>query len=108
MLKIDSDNNITLTRGDTLTLTLELTKDGEAYTPLEDDAIRFALAKGYAGAPGYELIAEATVENMTIVLPAEQTTLDYGTYNYDVQITHGDGSVDTFISASLKIIGEVA
>ena len=108
MLKIDSDNNITLTRGDTLTLTLELTKDGEAYTPLEDDAIRFALAKGYAGAPSYELIAEATVENMTIVLPAEQTTLDYGTYNYDVQITHGDGSVDTFISASLKIIGEVA
>lgn len=29
MLKIDNENNITITKGDTLTLTLNLKKDGQ-------------------------------------------------------------------------------
>lgn len=60
MLTIDGNNNITLTRGDTLTLTVELTKDGETYTPEEGDVIRFALSKGYLGEPGYEFKAVNT------------------------------------------------
>ena len=36
-----------------------------------------------------------------------ETALDYGTYNYDIEITHDDGTVDTFISAKLTITGEV-
>lgn len=49
MLSIDGNNNITLTRGDTLTLTLSLVKDGAAYEPYETGAIRFALSKGSDG-----------------------------------------------------------
>lgn len=109
MLNIDANNNITLTRGDTLTLTVGLTKDGEAYTPEEGDVIRFALAKGYETDYGYELLLTKTIPNdtLTFTLTSEQTQLAYRAYNYDIQVTHSDGCVDTFISAKLTITGEV-
>ena len=109
MLKIDGNNNITLTRGDTLTLTVELTKDGEAYTPEEGDVIRFALAKGYETDFGYELLITEVIPNdtLTFTLTSTQTQLAYRAYNYDIQVTHSDGCVDTFISAKLTITGEV-
>ena len=109
MLSIDSNNNITLTRGDTLTLTVELTKDGEPYTPEQGDVIRFALAKGYETEVGYELYVSEVIPNdtLTFTLTSTQTQLSYRTYNYDIQVTHSDGCVDTFISAKLTITGEV-
>ena len=40
-------------------------------------------------------------------MPATETKkLQYQTYNYDVEITHGDGCVDTVISGKLTITGE--
>lgn len=109
MLNIDGNNNITLTRGDTLTLTVELTKDGEAYTPAEGDVIRFALSKGFLGEPGYEFKLDKTIPNdtLTFTLDSAETALDYRSYYYDIQVTHGDGCVDTFISAKMTITGEV-
>lgn len=109
MLKIDRGQNITITRGDTLSLTLELTKDGEPYTPVEGDALRFAISKEYEGAAGYELILEKAIptNTLTFTLTSTQMKLAYGEYNYDVEITHPDGAVDTFISARLKVTGEV-
>ena len=109
MLNIDGNNNITLTRGDTLTLTVALTKDGEAYTPEAGDVIRFALSKGYLGEPGYEFKLDKTIPNdtLTFTLSSTETALDYRAYNYDIQVTHDDGCVDTFISAKLTITGEV-
>lgn len=109
MLTIDGNNNIILTRGDTLTLTVELTKDGEPYTPEQTDVIRFALSKGYLGEPGYEFKLDKTIPNdtLTFTLSSTETALDYRAYNYDIQVTHDDGCVDTFISAKLTITGEV-
>lgn len=109
MLKIDTSNNITLTRGDTLTLTVALTKDGEAYTPGQGDVIRFALGTTYKTQFGYELLIEKVIPNdtLTFTLTSAQTELDYKAYVYDIEITHPDGCVDTFISAKLKITGEV-
>ena len=109
MLNIDANNNITLTRGDTLTLSIDLTKDGQPYAVMSADVIRFALSKGYEGEAGYEFILEKVIphETLTFTLSAAETELAYRTYNYDVQITHEDGSVDTFISAKLTITGEV-
>lgn len=109
MLSIDGNNNITLTRGDTLTLTVELTKDGEPYTPEAGDVIRFALAKGYETEFGYELLITEVIPNdtLTFTLSPTQTQLEYRVYNYDIQVTHSDGCVDTFISAKLTITGEV-
>lgn len=109
MLRIDNQNNITLTKGDTLTLTVTLKRNGEDCTPEEGDVIRFACSKGYVGEVGYKLMFEATIPNdtLTVTIPTETTSaLDYKTYNYDVEVTHGDGSVDTVIVALLTITGE--
>lgn len=120
MLAIDAQNNITLTRGDTLTLTVTLLKEVapvppateptiEPYVPTADDAIRFAVSEGYKGEPGYELKLSKPIpyDTLTFTCSSTETTIDYGTYNYDVEITHDDGTVETFISAKLKITGEV-
>ena len=109
MLSIDGNNNITLTRGDTLTLTVGLTKDGETYIPEQGDIIRFALSKGYETDFGYELLITEVIPNdtLTFTLTSTQTQLEYKSYNYDIQITHPDNCVDTFISAKLTITGEV-
>lgn len=105
-----SDNNIILTRGDTLTLTVALEQDGETYEIQEGDTLRFACSQGYLGEPAYVLKIEKQIptDTLTFTVTAEETgALDYREYNYDVELTHDDGSVDTVISAKLKIIGEV-
>ncbi len=120
MLTIDGNNNITLTRGDTLTLTVTLLHEVdpvppateptiEPYTPEEGDVIRFAVSKGYKTEPGYELKLSKDIPNNTLTFSCSsaETALDYRTYNYDVEVTHADGCVDTFISAKLTITGEV-
>ena len=40
-----SGSNITLTRGDTLYLTVLMTKNGVNYTPVEGEKVRFAMKK---------------------------------------------------------------
>jgi hypothetical protein len=120
MLKIDGNNNITLTRGDTLTLTVEplhkvdpvapaTEPTWEPYTPEEGDVIRFALGKGFKTEPGYELILSKNIPNdtLTFTCSSTETSIPYRAYNYDVEITHADGCVDTFISGRLVITGEV-
>lgn len=108
MLTIDKSNNITLTRGDTLTLTVSLLEDNAPYVPTEGDSIRFAVSKGYKGQSDYALKLSKTIPNDTLTFTclSEETELDNAVYNYDVEITHEDGCVDTFISGNLTITGE--
>lgn len=119
MLNIDAQNNITLTRGDTLTLTVTLLHEVdpvppateptiEPYVPVEGDVIRFAVSKGYKSEPGYELqfAKEIPHDTLTFTASSTETSLEYRTYNYDVELTHADGCVDTFISGKLTIVGE--
>ena len=119
MLKIDGNNNITLTREDTLTLTVTLLHEVdpvppateptiEPYVPVEGDVIRFAVSKGYKGEPGYELKFSKVIPHDTLTFTASstETSLEYRTYNYDVELTHTDGCVDTFISGKITIVGE--
>ena len=119
MLKIDDNMNIELTRGDSLRLTVELLKKvdpvppateptWEPYVPQEDDVIRFAVSKGYKNESGYELQFKVTIPHDTLRVEAgpDKTALNYYEYNYDVEITFADGTVDTFISGKFKIIGE--
>lgn len=120
MLKIDNQQNITLTRGDTLTLTVALYHEVppvppateptvEPYVPEEGDVIRFAVSKGYKGEVSYELKTSKEIphDTLTFTVAAADTALDYGDYYYDIEITHTDGCVDTFISGRLTITGEV-
>jgi len=108
MLTIDGQNNIALTRGDTCTIVISMTKNGNPYLPVEGDSIRFAISKSYATEKGYRLIMEKPIstDTLQIYLSSEETKLPDGTYNYDIEITHEDGAVDTFISATFTIEGE--
>lgn len=110
MLRINN-NDITLTRGDTLTLTVTLTNmDGEPYEPESGDSIRFAVSTGYFGDSNYALHFEQSIpaDSMTFTMPATETgNLEYKEYNYDIEITHSDGCIDTVISGKLTITGEV-
>lgn len=110
MLVIEAGNVIKITRGDTLTLTVDISKDGETYTPIEGDAVRFAVSKGYVGQKGYQLILTQNIplDTLTFTIDAETTQgLTDQKYNYDVQMTHANGSVDTFISSALILLDEV-
>ena len=114
MLTIDGDK-IKLTRGDTLVLTIGIrvkTSDAdedEEYETQEGDSCRFALSKSYLSREDYEFILEKNIpmDSRTFTLTSEETKLDYGTYRYDVQLTYADGRVETFISSTLTITGEV-
>lgn len=121
MLIIDDKNYIRLTRGDTMTMDVALYQivppvppatepTREPYEVQPGDSIRFAISKGYVGETAYELMISKTIPNDTLrftITSAESKLLDYREYNYDVEITHADGTVDTFISSKIKIIGEV-
>ena len=107
MLRIDKNNNLTLTRGDTLTLkctplvTDEETGEKTEYEPQEGDTFRFAISKGYEGETPIEL------RTWLATIPASETKkLNYETYNYDCEVTHADLTVDTYISGKITITGE--
>lgn len=109
-------NKITLTRGDTLIAQVGILQDGEAYTPVEGDVVRFALKHAEMTADKSAFIDvnpifTVTIPNDTLLLriESEQTkALAFGKYVYDVQITFADGRVDTFIAnAPLTLTPEV-
>ena len=102
-------HKITLTRGDSMTLKLTLKKDGDDYEIQEGDSIRFAMSKYYLGEDGYELIKEKTIptDTLELFLSAEDTKVEPREYNYDIQMSHQDGTIDTFISSTITITKEV-
>lgn len=111
MLTIGSNNKITLTRGDTAILKIAITdKEGEAYTPGVGDEIRFAMKKNYTD-ENVLVRAEAVIDGSDItitILPEHTKFLAYGSYKYDIQLTTGDGVVDTFIDrATIELTEEV-
>ena len=105
-------NTIRLTRGDTLLVQLELTKNGEEYIPQAGDEIRFALKHKIMKSDGSDYEDDAplvykVIPNDTLVLRIDSTDtkeLPFGDYVYDLQITYGDGIVDTFITNSSFIL----
>lgn len=98
---------ITLTKGDSFYCQLSLTKDGESYTPEQGDVIRFAMKKKYWD---QETIIEKVIPNDTLLLALtpQETNIDIGNYEYDMEITFANGDVDTFINQkTFSIVPEV-
>ena len=102
--------NITLTRGDTLYITVNIFKDGEVYTPAEGDVIRFAMKRKYKDSDEDVLIVK-TIPNDTLLLkiePEDTKELPMGkTYVYDIQLTDANGNIDTFILGNFTVSEEV-
>lgn len=101
MIQIDSSFNIRMTRGDTFIRTFSFKKNGQPFTPNPNDKIRFAMSKGFLGQSSYSLILVKEIPIDTLVWrldPKDTKNLPYGKYNYDVEITYVDGSVETFLN----------
>ena len=101
------NNVIKLTQGDSLTTKVSITDaDGNEYIPLQQDSIRFALKKNYTDKT---VLINKVIPNDTLILHLDSTDtkpLKPGEYRYDIQITMGDGTVDTFIDRQKFIITE--
>lgn len=101
---------IKMTRGDTLkTFVTLLTSEGQEYIPAPNDHIRFAMKKTYKDAEPL-ILKEIPNNTLELVLnPSDTKSLDApGSYVYDIEITYGNGDVDTFIhKAKLMLTEEV-
>ena len=109
MIKING-TTITMTRGDTLRLVLTLKdEDGNTYTPLPGDQIRFAMKHVYDDANPL-ILKDIPNDSLELVINPEDTKNlpQPSTYVYDMQITYENGDVETFIDkAKLKLTEEV-
>ena len=107
-------NRITLTRGDTLRVKVEIIKNEELYYPTSGDRVRFALKHPELLPDGSDykdvdpiIIKDIPYDTMILELePADTKTLAFGRYVYDIEITFEDGTVDTFITAAPFVLTE--
>jgi hypothetical protein len=100
-------NQIFLTRGDTLILTLALSNsDGSEYVPAEGDSIFFRLKK-FATYPN--LLIEKEIDTSTMILQlneADTAGLAFGDYHYEIEVVTAGGMHDTVIADELFTIGK--
>lgn len=97
MLNIDENNNITLTRGDSASIAVDLKNpDGSEYTLQTGDVLLFTVK--------YNCITEDIIIQKDIssdgvinLNPADTNDLLYDVYFYDVQLTRANGAVNTVI-----------
>lgn len=102
MIRIDG-TTITMTRGDTLSLTIGVKQGEEDYQVQEGDVIRFAMKRSYSDAEPL-IVKQIGTDDLALQLDPEDTKdLPFGSYVYDIEITMEDGTVDTFI-AEAKIV----
>ena len=100
-----TNNTITMTRGDSLSLELSLMNGENVYTPEEDDAITFEVLN--FPYDGEDPVLTKTIPNDTLLLelaPEDTASLGVGAYYYNMRITFADGYVDTFISNACLLL----
>lgn len=97
MLNIDENNNITLTRGDSASISVALKNpDGTDYILQSGDELLFTVK--------YNCITEDIIIQKDIstdgiinLVPSDTAALLYDIYFYDVQLTKANGDVNTVI-----------
>ena len=106
MLKVEN-NVISMTRGDTALLNVEITNDlGEIYELEEGDICELTVKK-YTSSDNV-LIKKNVVNGEIKISPDDTRNLDYGQYVYDVQVTMANGDVATVIPPSpFNVLEEV-
>lgn len=109
MLKIEN-NTISLTRGDSMIVTIDLKNNcGEAWVPEPGDSVRFVM-KSPQALDSEPLIEKSisTIDMALRLVPADTKQLAVGSYVYDVEVTFADGFVDTVINKeTFKVLAEV-
>lgn len=92
------DGVISLTRGDTAYLSLNLTNnDGEPYEFKNGDTVTLSVKKDYEDVENY-LFQKVVAAGDTIVIePQDTKPYEYGRYVYDVQVNTAVGEVFTVL-----------
>lgn len=102
MLTIE-DNAISLTRGDTGYIYIEI----EGYEPNPEDTITLTVRKQISDEQA-KLSITVPIDQGIVIKPQDTKTWDYGRYYYDIQIDTSAGEVFTIIEKSpFKITEEV-
>ena len=103
MLTVDSENNITLTRGDTAILTLTVKKNGSDYD-FSDDLTQFTVKRNTVTS---EIVFQKTFTGTSIQIdPSDTKDLYYNDLKYDVQLITPDNEVYTVITPHDFIVAE--
>lgn len=104
------NSDITLTRGDSLFLQVEMNKNGNKVQPKEGESVRFAMKYRYTD-PDEKVLIHKQIPLDTLLLeikPEDTKPLKFNkTYVYDIQYTDIDGRVDTFINGTITLTEEV-
>ena len=105
---IDTNNNITLVRGDYFSCHVTMTKEGEIFTPTSG-SLRFAVKKRYTDTDDKVLInKQIPLDTLLLELESSDTkSLKFGDYVYDIEYTDILGHPDTFIRAKFILAEEV-
>ena len=96
MFSVDYANNITLTRGDTGYLEIEITDENDYKYGLEQGDTLIFTVKNNPRCPDALIQKRFTDLNVKIE-PKDTQTLSFGSYCYDVQLTQSNGDVTTIV-----------
>lgn len=108
MLNVLEDGVIQLTRGDSAHLKVSVTKDnGEAYEIQNGDLLTLSIKKTVKDDTA--LLTKTIIGTDTFhIKPNDTSSLNFGKYKYDVQLTTKDEDVYTVIPPStFEILAEV-
>lgn len=107
MLKVKTNGEISMSRGDTISLDINITDaDGNDYVLQEGEELFFS-AKEKVTDKNYA-ISPKKLDGTTLHLSSSDTyELDFGTYLYDIQLRKADGRSNTIIKPTKLIIEEV-
>ncbi len=107
MLKITENNAITLTRGDTARLSVNITNNkGEAYQVREKDTCILSVKKKLSDAE--PCISKTVIGKSDFYIKPEDTEhLPFGMYIYSVRVVTVEGDKYTVIDNKSFKIGEV-
>lgn len=99
--------SLSVTRGDTLPIVINITNGTSEYTLAEGDVITFTVKKSTD--IGATALIQKTMDSTTgpyCELTPQDTNLPYGKYKYDVELKQADGRVFTVIKPSVFVVTE--
>lgn len=94
--------HIKMIRGDSETLSISCTRNGESYMEVGDTVYLTIKKSGRVEGKLLQKIVTVSDPNRVIISidPEDTKSLEYAKYKYDIQLTKKDGTVKTIVPAS--------
>jgi len=96
MLKINRDNSIELTRGDTARIELAINGDDGKPYDFSEDTVLFTIKDSTVSVE--PLLQKTVTDGVIYLAPTDTELMQYGDYVYDVELTMQSGDVCTVIT----------